>query len=232
MSNRPNPRTRRPAPARPGTGDAPAPRSSRVPLLIGLGVVLVIAVVIAIVASAGDDTNGKDAAGLSQTQPATITGTALVQLPGSGTDPAVGKAAPQVDGLAFDGTPVTIKNDGKPKLVAFVAHWCPHCQREVPVITKWLADNGMPSDVALYAVATATSSDNPNYPPSAWLAREKWPITTMADTSDDSVAAAFGLSAYPYFVAIDAKGNVAARTTGELTTTQLQQLLSIAAGKT
>jgi thiol-disulfide isomerase/thioredoxin len=200
-------------------------------LLLGLGLVVALAAVIAIAVSAGGG-DDKAAAGLEQTQPATITGNALAPLPDGGTDPAVGTKAPEVRGLGFDGTPVDLVNDGKAKVVFFIAHWCPHCQREVPVITKWLAGKDTAPDVSLYAVATATSKDRTNYPPSSWLSREGWPVTTMADTNDDEVAKAFGLTAYPFFVAIDSSGSVVARVTGELSTAQLEQLIALANGRT
>ena len=222
MAPRPTARTR-----------PPTQRSvSRTRLLVGLGVLLVGAAIAAIAISASGDGKSEDTAGLSQTQPVEITGTALDPLATSGRDSSVGKTAPQITGQSFDGTPVSIGNDGKAKVVMFIAHWCPHCQREVPVITQWLARNGMPSDVSLYAVATATNSDRPNYPPSAWLAKAKWPVTTLADDDKYSAAATFGLSAYPFFVAIDPAGRVVARTTGELTTAQFQQLVAAARGTT
>jgi thiol-disulfide isomerase/thioredoxin len=151
-------------------------------------------------------------------------------MPEGGTDPAVGQAAPAVTGSTFDGGSVSIGDDGRAKLVMFLAHWCPHCRAEVPVITDWLESAGMPEDVDLYAVSTGVSSDAPNYPPSQWLEDENWPVTTIADDADSSVATAFGLRSYPYFVAIDANGDVVARASGELTVEQLETMLDDARG--
>jgi thiol-disulfide isomerase/thioredoxin len=120
-------------------------------------------------------------------------------------------------GQAFDGSPVDIRNDGRPKLVLFVAHWCPHCQREVPLLTDYLKSHPLPNGVDLYTVATATNPQRPNYPPSTWLAKVGWKAPTMADSNDAKAADAFGLSAFPYFVAVDGSGKVVARTTGEIT---------------
>jgi hypothetical protein len=100
----------------------------------------------------------------------------------------------------------------------------------VPVITDWLESAGMPDDVDLYAVSTGVSSDAPNYPPSQWLEDESWPVTTIADDADSSVATAFGLRSYPYFVAIDANGDVVARASGELSVEQLEAMLDAARG--
>ena len=34
------------------------------------------------------------------------------------------------DPLHFDGADVAIANDGRAKLILFLAHWCPHCQEQ------------------------------------------------------------------------------------------------------
>ena len=110
----------------------------------------------------------------------------------------------------------------------FVAHWCPHCRREVPAVTEWVKAGHQPDDVKLYAVSTATSPDRPNYPPSSWLEDEGWPGPVLADDESGSAASAYALPGFPYFVAIDADGNVAARMSGELTSGQLAALFDAA----
>lgn len=225
MSNRPHPRARQ----RRAVTRADAPTLSRRTLLVGLGAALAVIAIVAVVISATTD-DDKEVAGLQQTRPVEVTGTALAVLPESGTDPAIGATVPQLTGASFDGTAVSINNDGEPKVVLFIAHWCPHCQAEVPVITRWIGDKGEPPGVSLYAVATGTTSSRPNYPPSAWLDDERWPIVTLADSTDYKAATAFGLSAYPYFVAISGDGKLVARVTGELTTDQLDQLVAQARG--
>jgi thiol-disulfide isomerase/thioredoxin len=192
------------------------------PAVFIIGGAIVIALIIAVVATRGSG----DGPSTPQTAAVTITG-ALPAFSGN-ADPAVGMAAPTLEGRNFDGTAVAIRNDGRPKLVVFLAHWCPHCQAEVPMIVSWLDDNGKPADVDLYAVSTSVSRDRPNYPPSEWLAEANWPIPTIADTSDSRAATAYGLTGFPYFVAIDANGNVKHRVSGELTTAQLSQLIAIA----
>lgn len=172
------------------------------------------------------------AAGLQQTRPVTVEGAALAPLPDTGTpDPAVGEMIPTLQGAAFDGTPVTIGADGHPKVIAFVAHWCPHCQREVPLLVDWLAAHQLPAGAELFAVATSTKPDAPNYPPSAWLTRVHWPAPVLADDGDGSAARAAGLTAFPFFVAVNANGRVVARTSGELSTDAFAALASKAAGQ-
>ena len=154
----------------------------------------------------------------------TITGTPLATFEGADGDPAVGQPAPEVIGKDFTGKPVTIAADGRPKVVVFLAHWCPHCQQEVPVIQAWVTAGGVPTGVDLVSVATGIDPSAPNYPPEAWLAREGWTVPVIVDPTN-SVAAAYGLSAYPFWVFIGPDGNVRARTTGGLATADLEALI-------
>lgn len=224
MSRTPARTTTRPAPRPSRTSPRPKPSSTVVLMVAVIMGVAVLALVIAVVATRGS-TRGSGA-GIEETRPVTVSGAALPALPTSGTDPAVGRPAPVVSGAAFDGSPVVIGNDGRPKIIVFAAHWCPHCRAEVPVIEKWLEDSGRPDGVDLYAVSTGVNEAGPNYPPSVWL--EAWPLTTLADSSDDGAARAFGVDAYPYFVVVRTDGAVALRVTGELTPQQLASLVDVA----
>ena len=162
----------RPSSPRAGGGKRGAPpRQQRTPVIgFAIGVVVVLAVV-TVVASRGSTPKTGEVKGLRQTRPVAVSGTPLPQLSGAGADSAVGTPAPRLRGSTFAGRPVAIVDDGRPELVLFVAHWCPHCQREVPVLASWLRSRGKPAGVDLYAVATGTTPDRPNYPPSAWLQR-------------------------------------------------------------
>jgi cytochrome c biogenesis protein CcmG/thiol:disulfide interchange protein DsbE len=208
--------------------DAAAARQRRNRWLLwgGVAVVVVIAVIVAVVASGGgDDSEAK--ATPYETAKVTVDGTPLRQYDrakysGNDNDPAIGKTIPTLTGVSvFDGKPVTVKPNGKPQMVVFVAHWCPHCQREVPKLVK-LAKQGVFDGVDVIAVATGTTDQAPNYPPSAWLKREHWPFAVMADSPTGTAANAYGISAYPYFVLVNADGTVAARATGEVPSDQVQ----------
>jgi thiol-disulfide isomerase/thioredoxin len=154
----------------------------------------------------------------------TVTGTPLPKFAPDGADPAVGQTIPELKGQSFDGSPVEVRNDGRAKLILFVAHWCPHCQREVPLLVDYLKSIALPGGVDLYTVSTNVTSKRPNYPPSAWLKKEGWTAKTLADSENQDAADAFGLSAFPYFVAVDGSGKVVARTSGEITTDQFVAL--------
>lgn len=170
-------------------------------------------------ASGGGSTAGGSGA---EVAPPVISGTPLAEFPGRDvTDPAVGQAAPEVTGTDFDGTPVSIEADGRPKVLLFLAHWCPHCQEEVPVVQTWVTAGGVPAGVDLISVATAIDPAAPNYPPDAWFAREGWTSPVIVDPTN-SVAQAYGLTAFPFWVFVGPDGNVRARTTGEVSIADLE----------
>ena len=126
-----------------------------------------------------------------------VAGSALAPYDGSSPDPAVGLAPPELTGQDFAGAPTSITDDGTPKVVMFLAHWCPHCRREVPKVQSWLDTNGMPPGVSLYAVPTATVESRDNYPPSQWLLGENWTVPVLVDDEAGTAATAWGLQQLP-----------------------------------
>jgi thiol-disulfide isomerase/thioredoxin len=180
------------------------------PLLIGIVVaVIVIAFGAAVIASRGGDSD------VSQTASVEVDGAPLPQL-GEGDDAALGMVAPTVTGTDFDGSTVEITPGDGPRLVVFLAHWCPHCQAEVPLLAPYLASGDAPEGLQTVAVSTAVSSSRDNYPPDEWLEREGWPTPVIRDDTSNTAANAYGLTAYPYFVLIDEEGAVVGRDSGEM----------------
>mgnify|MGYP001440016067 FL=1 len=118
--------------------------------------------------------------------------------------------------------------DGTVRLIGFFAHWCPHCQREVPRVSKWLEENGVPAEIEILAVSTAVREGTPNYPPSEWFIKERWPTDIFVDNQDNDLAAAYGLAGFPYWVLVDATGRVVHRSSGELTEEQFGYLVELA----
>ena len=101
-------------------------------------------------------------------------------------------------------------------VVIFVAHWCPHCQEEIPLIQEWIDSGELPEDVEVYLVCTGVKADQNNYPPSEWLAEEGWSEQVLLDNPDQAAGNAWGLTGYPYIVFVDADGKVVQRASGEL----------------
>jgi thiol-disulfide isomerase/thioredoxin len=200
-------------------------------VLLGVVALALVAVVIGLVGGGGDD-DDRGAEVAVETRDVEVSGGAdLAPFSDDGDDPAVGLEAPVLTGETFDGDAITVPGDG-PALVVFLAHWCPHCQREVPVIVDWLEERGEPEGVQIYGVATSIDETRENHPPSEWLEREGWALPTLVDAEDSGGATAYGLTSFPYFVAIDADGRVAARASGELEIDELEALLDAARSAT
>lgn len=194
-------------------------------LLPAGGLVIAAAAIIAVLVSQNGSTPGASpTASLVAAAPPTITGAALPKFTQPAGDAATGLTAPVVQGHDFKGGPVSIAPDGKPTLIIFAAHWCPHCQREIPSIQQWINAGRAPQDVDLVSVSTGADPTAPNYPPEAWFAREGWTVPVMVDPTN-TVAQAFGLSGYPYFVVLDGQGRVVARAAGEIPISDLESLL-------
>lgn len=159
-----------------------------------------------------------------------VTGDALDPYPGNAADdPAVGRTAPVVTGASFDGTPVTIE-PGRPTLVTFLAHWCPHCQAEVPRLVEWIESGEVPAALQIVGVSTSATSTRPNFPPSSWLERERFTPPVLADDVVATAAQAFGVDGFPTLVMLDADGTVLWRTSGELPEGVLQELVAASLG--
>jgi thiol-disulfide isomerase/thioredoxin len=189
--------------------------------------VIVVVFAAAIVMSRPDAASERAAGGLAQTQSSTVTGDALPAFPEDGSaDPAVGKTAPNVSGKSFDGNSVAIRADNRPKMIMFLAHWCNHCQAEVPLVQGWINSGAAPTDVDFYSVSTSIDANQPNYPPSAWLEREGWTPPVLADDAAGSVARAFGIGGFPFFVFVDAEGVVTQRSAGRLPIEAIESYLA------
>lgn len=215
MSNRPNAKS---SPA------GAAKQGSRTPVWVWIGIaaIVVVALGTAVLLSTSDDgsdlTIGEVAA----------SGSVLAPFQDGQADPAVGKAAPQVEGVDFANQPVAITNDGVPKVLVFLAHWCPVCQREVPTLVAWNSTNPDLGGVEVIGVATAIDRTRSKWPPGRWLREENWPFTAMVDDANSTAGEVFGLTSFPYYVVIDAQGNVVERASGELGGEQFAALVQAA----
>ena len=160
----------------------------------------------------------------------TVTGDVLPDLPDSGDDPAIGLTAPVVTGADYDGNPVTIDatTDG-PTMVIVLAHWCPHCNAEVPRINQLRDEGRIPDGVQIAAVSSGVSPDRPNYPPDEWITDVGWTFPVIADGPDATGgfagAGAYGTTGFPFVVLLDGDGVVVDRWAGERDITDLESAL-------
>ncbi len=183
---------------------------SLLPLLLAL----------ALVACQGDTTT----VSVAQTADVAVTGTPLPEY--GQPDGAIGTVPPALSGISFTGDAVTVDPADGAHVILFVAHWCSHCQNEIPVVVDWMQAGGLPADVQLTVVSTAVAPGQPNYPPSEWLAGENVTVPILVDDEANNAGAAYGLNSFPYIVAINASGQVAARVSGELPPEALDALVA------
>ena len=147
-------------------------------------------------------------------------------------DPAVGMAAPVLVGEGYDGSTVRVNATAAgPTMVVFLAHWCPHCNDEIPRINELRDAGRLPAALNVVAVSTASNPGRPNFPPGEWLDDMDWTFPAMADGIDTTRetfigADAFGVTGFPFTALIDANGEVTARWSGGREPDEIVALIS------
>jgi thiol-disulfide isomerase/thioredoxin len=186
---------------------------------VALAVVAIVVAAIVVFAVAGSD---DESGATNQVAPAgavTVEGAALPGFTDAATDPAVGTPVPEITApLLGNGTEVTWASTGRPRLLVFLAHWCPHCQDDVDNLTDWLEEgNTLPTDrVDVQSISTLVDEGRGNYPVSDWLEEQSWPYPTVIDDEANTLYSTFGGGGTPFWVFVDADGTVAGRHGGEL----------------
>jgi len=160
----------------------------------------------------------------------TVQGGALPEFNRNGNDLAIGAFAPIPTGIDLNGNSITMSTrvgleERKPTVIVFLAHWCSHCQREVPIIQNWINKNGSSNNINLYSVVTYIEKNKPNYPPNDWLIRENWSPSVIFDNEENIIAEHFGLSAFPYWVFLNSDGTVNMRHSGSLGEEKFDQIM-------
>jgi thiol-disulfide isomerase/thioredoxin len=198
---------------------APAPeKSSGKGFILGVVAIVIVGLLLVAFLARGH----KSAITGDPTADVAVSGAPLSQMPqntgvtDSTTDPSYGAVAPTLTGTNFSGDAVTIKADGRYKTVYFIAHWCPHCQREVPLVKQLMSEGKVPANMDVYAVSTSVKSDAGNYPPQVWLDRIKLQAKIMRDDANSQALIAYGGGGFPYAVYLDGNNKVIGRSAGEL----------------
>lgn len=210
-------------------------KSKRNIIVLAIVGIVVAALAVALFVGGSDDSNSPSGDGpagdATENQPVVVTGDALPPFESSSGDAAVGMTAPTLEGMSFDGSPVSVTpGDGREYMVVFLAHWCPHCNAEVPRLIKWNESGSVPEGLQVVAVSTAVASDRPNYPPSQWILATGWPWPVMADSAAMDAATAYGVTGFPYFAVIGTDGTIKVRVSGEVQPDVLNQILASALG--
>jgi len=123
---------------------------------------------------------------------------------GLGDDhPSVGKPAPEASLQLEGGEAVALSSlKGKVVVLDFWATWCKPCVIELPLVDK-VTDERVDQGVVFYAVNTGESAKVVK----KFLKKSKLDVPLVFD-DDGAIANAYGVSALPHLVIIDAEGVV------------------------
>ena len=191
--------------------------------IIGGAIVLVVGLAVAIGVSLVDEPlDGNLPEGET-----TISGDALPEYAGENDiNISVGLQAPLFSGPDQNSEIISLEKNGKSKILLFLAHWCPHCQAEVPIVQEYIDTFGLPADVEVIGILTSIDRSRDNYPPHDWLVKEAWSETQIYDL-DREIGTVYGLNAFPYWVTLDKDLKVVNRVTGKLTPDQITVLINV-----
>ncbi len=191
--------------------------------IIGGAIVLVVGLAVAIGVSLVDEPlDGNLPEGET-----TISGDALPEYAGENDiNISVGLQAPLFSGPDQNSEIISLEKNGKSKILLFLAHWCPHCQAEVPIVQEYIDTFGLPADVEVIGILTSIDRSRDNYPPHDWLVKEGWSETQIYDL-DREIGTVYGLNAFPYWVTLDKDLKVVNRVTGKLTPDQITVLINL-----
>ncbi|NLA35023.1 MAG: TlpA family protein disulfide reductase [Actinobacteria bacterium] len=198
--------------------------------LLIAGAVALLAVIIVIAVFAVQDGGGSGVNKTSFSPEITIGGDALPALPEGGVDEAIGKTIPTIAGKDFDLKDVELTT-GEPTFIVVMAHWCSHCQAEIPKIVDGVNNGDLSKDVKIFGVSTHVDEARGNFPPASWLDKENWTFPVLLDNRTRDAAAALGISGYPGLIAVNADGVVVDRASGEQTLEKLQSMFAAALGE-
>lgn len=199
------------------------------------------------------DTNGSDQPATDDTLdafaddeafvPVLVTGAALPEfsraIQEGAPDIGLCQSAPVVSGYDYAGDEIVIDpaRDGA-TMVVLLAHWCPHCNREIPVLNDWRDSGDVPEGLDIVGVSTGVDPTAANFPPADWLDEMDWQWPVLADSDagaddpdDDVVTSAFrayGGASFPTMLVIGSDGRLLDRFSGEFPVAEIARRVDAA----
>jgi len=148
--------------------------------------------------------------------------------PASEIDSTKGKKSPKINYLLESQNVYVDYPDERPTIFLFVAHWCPYCQNEIPIVKNWVQNEQLfEHGINIVLVVTNTNPDKSNYPPDLWLNREEWEYPVIYDDNFSTLGKYFGVPAFPYWVFTEPDGTIAFRYAGSLSEEQLLDIIDV-----
>ena len=111
---------------------------------------------------------------------------------------------------------------GHPTVLAVWAPWCPHCQKELPVLADAVAGS---AEVRMVSVATAIDQA-PHPPIEGYMADHGLTFPVGLDDANDTLGRGLGVSAFPTVYFVGADGRVMHATVGEIRSDELRAILA------
>jgi thiol-disulfide isomerase/thioredoxin len=142
-------------------------------------------------------------------------------------DAALGIALGDVTGPEYySEADVTIDPaDGTTRAWLVWAHWCPHCQRELPPLSEWYEANAESyPNVELLSVTTSIDPSRGN-PLEPYLDELQLPFPAIVD-ADLALAEQFGTNAFPFWVFTGPDGTTLLRIPGFLELEQVEEIFT------
>lgn len=148
----------------------------------------------------------------------------------SGTATANAPAPPLAGPDVVTNEPLSLASvKGKPTLLVFWAHWCPHCQKMMPVFQQFADDHSDAFNVLTVATAIGAQPSQPQFSsPKRLMTTQDITLPTMRD-GDGAAATAYDVTGFPAMYLVDANGVLVGSAQGEMSP---QQLLDFAENPT
>ena len=146
-------------------------------------------------------------------------------------DPEIGKAAPEISGTNLQNDkPVALSDfQGKATLVTFWAHWCPFCQKELPVIQQVYEQDKDKYNFLTVSVNEGQQPAKPEFADTeAFMKTNGVTMPTIRD-DEDTIGKAWNITSYPTLYVVTPDGKVAQKLTGAQTAAEIDAALAEAA---
>lgn len=180
--------------------------------------VIVIGIVIVLIAVLGKDSSPKSDVTLAGGGPGDSA--PVLSIEGTAEQNA---QAPKLSGVdMYSGREVSLQDmQGKPTLVAVWAHWCPHCQKELPIIQQVSKEQGANFNFLTVTTAAGQQPAQAQYATPATLMQTQG--ITIPTLRDDGTKAmnALGVTGFPTLLMFDADGKLVGKASGEMPKDQL-----------
>jgi len=182
-----------------------------------VAVVAVIAAVAVVISMLG----GSGTKSSPPTEGVTVSGRARTTLiPAGGRVPSY--AAPALAG----GTVSWATYRGSPAVIALWAPWCPHCQKELPILDR--VSKEFPN-LQLTSIATDVDAQ-PGPTVGEYMSGHHLVFPVALDAKDGRIGQAFGLSGFPTVYYVKADGPVYKTTVGEVSEDEMRSTMKGIAG--